>query len=119
MNSLPALVKKLAVRLEVRVPVVIIEEFSRANAAKAVKARSPAEQAANPAQMAALEQNMADKVMADIRQSGFAVVDKDEVRTVIELKNGVLTLNGKGPSMFGLKNGKLQMPSTPTLAPAR
>jgi len=117
LNSLPAIVKKLAVRLEVRVPVVIIEEFSRANAAKAVKSRSPAEQAANPAQMAALEQNMADKVMTDIRQSGFAVVDKDEVRTVIELKNGVLTLNGKGPSMFGLKDGKLSMPSTPTPMP--
>lgn len=119
LDSLPALLNKLLVRLEVRVPVLAFEEYARSGAANAIKAQTGEHRAPDPAQLAAMQQQMSGKMLADIGKSGFAVVDKNEVRTVIELKNGMLTLNGKGPSMFGMKDGKLSLPSTPKPAPAR
>ena len=112
LESLPALLKKLTVRLEVRVPVLAVQEYARITVSKSLDRNAP-DYAAN---LAAAQKQMADKVVGDIAKTGFVAVDQDALRTLVEFKDGVLTLNGKGPSMFGMKDGKLALPAA---APAK
>jgi len=110
--SLPALLNKLTVRLEVRVPVLAVQEYARITASKSLDRNAP-DYAAN---LALAQKQIADKLVGDVAKTGFVAVDQDALRTLIEFKGGVLTLNGKGPSMFGMTDGKLALPPS---APAR
>jgi hypothetical protein len=107
LESLPALLKKLTVRLELRVPVLIVGEYAGATAGRGLDRDAP-DYAAN---LALARQQTTAKMVSDIGKSGFVAVDKDQLRTLIEFRNGVLTLNGKGPSMFGMQDGKLALPA--------
>ncbi|MET0321290.1 MAG: DUF945 family protein [Duganella sp.] len=106
LESLPALLKKLTVRLELRVPVLAVQDYARITASKSLDRNAP-DYAAN---LAMAQKQIADKMVGDIAQTGFVAVDQDALRTLVEFKNGVLTLNGKGPSMLGMKDGKLALP---------
>ncbi|KQQ36182.1 hypothetical protein ASF61_08275 [Duganella sp. Leaf126] len=112
LRSLPAILKKLLVRLEVRVPTPIVDALSAFAASKAVAPETPD----RAQKLVAVQRQVYEKVMGDIRQSGMAVVGKDEITTVIEFKDSTLTMNGKRVSMFGLQDGKLPMPPA---APAK
>lgn len=114
LDSMPALLNKLLVRLEVRVPVAAFSEYAGMMAAQAIKTEAGKDRPLTPEQLATIEKQMSGKIIGNIRQSGYAVVGKDEVSTVIEFKNGVLTLNGKGPTMLGMKDGKLALPPQAT-----
>ena len=117
LDSMQAVLNKLLVRLEMRVPVAAFDEYARFMAAQAMKTQPGQDRALEPAQLATIEKQMSSKMLADLRQSGYAVVGKDDVSTIIEFKDGVLTLNGKGPTMLGMKDGRLALPPKP--APAR
>lgn len=112
LESLPAVLKKLTVRLDVRVPVLAVQEYARITASKSFDRDAP-DYAAN---VAAAQKQIADKMVGDIAKTGFVAVDQDALRTLVEFRNGVLTLNGKGPSMLGMKDGKLALPPS---APAK
>lgn len=117
LDSLPALLKKLTVRLELRVPVLFVQEYARITASKSLDRNAP-DYAAN---VAAAQKQIADKMVGDIAKTGFVAVDQDALRTLVEFKNGVLTLNGKAPSMLGMRDGKLALPAAavhPTQTPA-
>ena len=118
LESLPALLKKLTVRLELRVPVLAVQEYARITASKSLDANAP-DYAAN---VAVLQKQISEKMVGDIAKTGFVAVDQDALRTLVEFKNGVLTLNGKGPSMLGMKDGKLALPAAaahPSQTPAQ
>jgi hypothetical protein len=106
LESLPALLKRLTVRLELRVPVLAVQEYARITASKSLDPNAP-DYAAN---LAMAQKQISEKMVGDIAKTGFVAVDQDALRTLVEFKNGVLTLNGKGPSMLGMKDGKLALP---------
>ena len=83
-----------------------VQEYARITASKSLDPNAP-DYAAN---LALAQKQIADKLVGDVAKTGFVAVDQDALRTLIEFKGGVLTLNGKGPSMFGMKDGKLALP---------
>lgn len=107
LESPRALVSKLAVKLDLRVPLIVVDEFARAGIAKNLDKEDPAYEAKLAA---ALEQARAGMV-GSMTKSGFVAVEQQHLHTVIEFKDGVLTLNGKGPSFMGIKDGKVPLPA--------
>lgn len=90
-ESVATLVKKLVAHFDVRVPVVLVKDIGRAVAAKSVPVDAP--DAAR--QIDAAGDGMVSFVVGKAVTSGFAVIEKDELRSSIDFKNGQLTVNGK------------------------
>jgi uncharacterized protein YdgA (DUF945 family) len=90
-ESMAALMKKLVAHVEVRVPVALVKDIGRALAARQVPAGTP--DAAR--QIDAAGDGMVSVVVGKAVTSGFAVIEKDELRSSIDFKNGQLTVNGK------------------------
>lgn len=95
--------KKIIARLDVRLPVALVNDVSHLVAAKQVNASAP--DAAQ--QIDAAARNMAAVVIGKLVNEGFAVMDKGELRSAIEVKNGKITFNGKVVPLPGMPNGEL------------
>ncbi|MYM25805.1 DUF945 family protein [Duganella sp. FT135W] len=90
-ENMPALIKKLVAHFDVRVPVALVRDVGRATATKTIPADTP--DAAK--QIDAAGDGMVSMVVGKAVTSGFAVVEKGELRSSIDFKNGQLTVNGK------------------------
>jgi uncharacterized protein YdgA (DUF945 family) len=83
--------KKIVGRFDVRVPVALVKDIARAAAAKSVDAAAP--DAARQIESGA--DAMSSMVIGKAVSNGFAVIEKGELRSAIEIKNGKLQINGK------------------------
>ncbi|WP_170304231.1 DUF945 family protein [Duganella radicis] len=90
-DSMAALVKKLVAHFEVRVPVALIKDIGRAIVSKSVPPDTP--DAAK--QIEAGADGLVSVVVGKAVTEGFAVVEKNELRSNIDFKDGQLTINGK------------------------
>ena len=92
LKNVSALVKKIAARFEIRVPVAMVRDISGI-----VAARQSAQQgaAANGMSIAQLGQTMSDVVVGKLVGGGFARLENDVLVSTVEFRNGKLTANGK------------------------
>lgn len=90
-GNVATLMKKVVARFEVRVPVALVKDIARAFATKSVDPSSP--DAAK--QIDAGADGMASAVVGKAVSGGYALVEKDELRSIIEIKNSKLIINGK------------------------
>lgn len=90
-DSVPALVKKLVAHFDVRVPVELMKDIGRAAAAKSVPADAPD----RARQIEAAGDGMFNALVGKAVTSGYAVIENGELRSSIDYKNGVFTVNGK------------------------
>ena len=97
------LIKKLVARFDVRLPVALVNDVSRMVAAKQVDPAAP--DVAGQTDLAA--KNIAGMVVGKLVNEGFAVMEKGELRSAIEIKGGKLTFNGKVVAMPGMPDGDL------------
>lgn len=100
-NSPVELGKKIIVRLDVRLPVAMVNDVSRLVGGKQVDASAP--DAAE--QIEAAGKNIAAVVIGKLVNEGFAVMDKGELRSAIEFRRGRLTFNGKVVPLPGMPDG--------------
>lgn len=96
LDTMPALMKKLVARFNVRVPVAMVQDISLTIAGK--------QGAGKPAETIASEgKNLAALAIGRLVGDGYAVIENGELRSAIEYKNNALTFNGKtvhlGPSI--------------------
>ncbi|MQA21554.1 DUF945 family protein [Rugamonas rivuli] len=91
-------VKKIVARFDVRLPVAMVNDVSRAMAAKQVDPSTP--NVADVVDMAG--KNLAAMAVGKLLNEGYAVMDKDELRSAIEFKNGKFTFNGKSIAVPGM-----------------
>ena len=89
-----------------RVPVALIREVGRAIAGKSVPPDTP--DAAG--QIDAAADGMVSVVVGKAVTGGFAVVEKDELRSNIDFRNGQLTINGKAVDLPKVNFGAQQAP---------
>ncbi|WP_218302140.1 DUF945 family protein [Duganella sp. sic0402] len=83
--------KKIVGRFDVRVPVALVKDVARAAAAKSVNPAAP--DAAKQIESSA--DAMSSVMIGKAVSNGFAVIEKGELRSAIEIKNGKLQINGK------------------------
>ncbi|WP_139260680.1 DUF945 family protein [Duganella sacchari] len=101
-QDIKAIMKKIVAHFEVRVPVALIRDVGRAISARSVDA-SAADAAR---QIDAGADAMVSFVVGKAVSSGFAVVEKDELRSTIDIKDDKLSINGKSmelPKNLGIK----------------
>ncbi|GJJ01408.1 hypothetical protein RugamoR64_19460 [Duganella rhizosphaerae] len=97
------LAKKIIARFDVRLPVAMVNDVSRLMASKQVDAAAP--NSAGQIDLAA--KNIAGLVIGKLVNEGFAVMDKGELRSTIDIRNGKVTFNGKIVPIPGMPNGDL------------
>lgn len=115
-KSVAAWMKKMVARFEVRVPMALVKDASRAFAAKSIDAAAPgaAQQIDNAAD------GMVNVVVGKVVTSGYAVIEKDALRSIIEIKNSKLIVNGKEIDVAGQMKAfsdKLLPKPKPAIAP--
>ncbi len=95
--------KKIIARFDVRLPVAMVNDVSRLIASKQVDASAP--NSAEQLDLAA--KNIAGLVIGKLVNEGFAVMEKGELRSTIDIRNGKVTFNGKIIPIPGMPNGDL------------
>lgn len=90
-SNFNALMKKIVAHFEVRVPVALVRDVARVFAGKSVDPSLP--DAAK--QIDAGADAVVSMVVGKTVSGGFGVVVQDELRTVIDIKDGKVTVNGK------------------------
>lgn len=90
-NNMPELLKKLVARFEVRVPVGLVKDAARAAVARSVDPALPDAARQIDAGADAASSAVIGKVVGD----GYAVVEQEVLRSMIEIKDGKLLINGK------------------------
>lgn len=90
--SMAAFSKKLTARLSVRLPVVLVTDVAKAFMANEAKTKGKAMTADELAQGA---QTLTDVVVGKLLNGGMARLDNGVLVSLIELKGGKLTCNGK------------------------
>ncbi|MDB5908851.1 MAG: hypothetical protein JWP34_2965 [Massilia sp.] len=93
LDALPALVKKIAARFEIKVPVALVRDISTTIARKQASAQSKGP--ANPQTVAQIAQGMSDIVLGKLLGNGYARIENDVLLSNIEFRGGVLRINGK------------------------
>lgn len=120
--TMPALVKKIVARFNVRVPVAMVRDIADNVAAKQANAQAKGG-AANPQTIAQIAQSIQDVVIGKVVGGGYARVEKDVLVSDIEFRGGVLRINGKQialPAFDAPKARKAQnSPSAPPALQAR
>jgi hypothetical protein len=92
LDDFTRLVKKIAARFEIRVPVALVREVAGVVAARQAQQQGATPDAASTAQMG---QTMADVVIGKLVGGGFARIDNDVLVSNLEFRDGKLTANGK------------------------
>jgi uncharacterized protein YdgA (DUF945 family) len=90
-SNINALMKKIVAHFEVRVPVALVRDVARVFAGKSVDPSVP--DAAR--QIDAGADAVVSMVVGKTVSGGYGVVVQDELRTVIDIKDGKVTVNGK------------------------
>lgn len=90
-KNVVTLLKKLVARFDVRVPLALVKDIGRAFAAKGVDPSAP--DAAR--QLDAGADAVVSMVVGKAVSGGYAVVENNELRSTIELKDSKLRINGK------------------------
>jgi uncharacterized protein YdgA (DUF945 family) len=90
-DSIATLMKKLVARFEVRLPVALVKDIGRALTAKQVDPAAPDASKQIDAGADALVSMVVGKAVSE----GYAVIDKNELRSTIEIQGGKLAINGK------------------------
>jgi TonB family protein len=99
LDSMPALLKKLVGRFDVRVPLALVREVSGVIARKQIAAQQGAGANPDPQALAQLTQTITDIAVGKLVSGGFARVENDAVVSTIELRDGKLFANGKEVSL--------------------
>jgi uncharacterized protein YdgA (DUF945 family) len=92
LDDVTKLVKKIAARFEIRVPVALVREVADVVAARQAQQQGSTPDATSTAQMG---QTMADVVVGKLVGGGFARIENDVLVSNLEFRNGKLTANGK------------------------
>jgi hypothetical protein len=119
-SNFNALMKKIVAHFEVRVPVALVRDVARVFAGKSVDPSSP--DAAK--QIDAGADAVVSMVVGKTVSGGFGVVVQDELRTVIDIKDGKVTVNGKpievpAGVLNNLKAKPAPQPKAPAATPAQ
>lgn len=93
------LIKKIAARMEVRVPLAMINEVAATVTRQQQAAKG---QPMSDAALAQASQGITDAVVGKAVTTGYGRVDGDVLASVMEIKNGKLTMNGKEVAMPGV-----------------
>lgn len=108
-DTLAALSKKIVARVEIKVPVALISDIAGAVTARQAAATQAQGQAhPNLQAMAAAGQSVTDLIVGQMLNGGYARLEKGVLRTVIDYKDGQLSVNGKA----------VQLPAIPAPAAA-
>ncbi|MRX08802.1 DUF945 family protein [Pseudoduganella sp. FT25W] len=113
-KDLSALLKKLVGRIEVRLPVALVRDASRAFITRTINPAAP--DAAK--QIDAGTDSVVSMVVGRTVSGGYGVVEQDELRTVIEIKDGKVTVNGKPVEVPAGVINSLNAKAAPQPAPA-
>lgn len=97
-ENVGALMKKLVMHFDLRVPVALVKDIGRAVAARSIPADAPD----GARQIDAAGDRMSNYVVGKAVTGGFAVIENGELRSSIDFKNGAMTMNGKPVDLPGL-----------------
>ena len=92
-STLEMILKKLVVRLEVRVPLALLRDITQTIARKSPASQGQAAQP--PAAIEHMAQTMYDAALGKLMANGYAKIEKDELRTTVDVRNGDIRINGK------------------------
>lgn len=92
-STLENFFKKMAVRLEVRVPLALLRDVTQAIARKAPT--PPGKDAQPPAAVEQMAQTMYDATVGKLMANGYAKIEKEELRSTLEVRSGEIRVNGK------------------------
>lgn len=93
LGALPALLKKVVARFNVRVPAALLRDIATFVADK--QASAQAKGPANPQTVAQISQSVYDIMIGKMVGPGYARMEKDVLVSDIEIRGGVLRINGK------------------------
>lgn len=100
-SNVNALMKKIVARFEVRVPVALVRDVGRLFAARSVDPSAPDADK----QIEAGADALVSMVIGKTVSGGYGTLVKDELRTVVDIKDNKITVNGKAIDMpAGLAN---------------
>jgi TonB family protein len=97
-DAIPALLKKIVARFEVKVPLAMVRAISGTVAQKQLSAQHPGTPA-DPQAAAQMGQTMTDVVVGKLINAGYARIDNDVLVSTVEWRNGTLRANGKEVSL--------------------
>jgi uncharacterized protein YdgA (DUF945 family) len=101
-GNISALMKKIVAHFEVRVPVALVRDVARVFAAKSVDPMAPDADK----QIDAGADAFVSMVVGKTVSGGYGAVVQDELRTVIDIKDNKITVNGKAIEIpAGVING--------------
>jgi uncharacterized protein YdgA (DUF945 family) len=95
LKDVTTLVKKIAARFEIRVPVAMVRDISGIVAARQSAQQGAADKQVSGMSMAQLGQTMSDVVVGKLVGGGYARLENDVLVSTVEFRNGKLTANGK------------------------
>lgn len=93
LGALPALLKKVVARFSIRVPAALLRDIATVVADK--QASAQAKGPANPQTVAQMSQSVYDIMIGKMVGNGYARIEKDVLLSEIEIRGGVLRINGK------------------------
>jgi TonB family protein len=111
LDNLAAVFKKIVARFEVRVPVALLQDVSRAIA----RQQAPAGQPVNEQAIEQVAQGMTDVALGRLLGGGYARLEDGVLVSLIEIKDGKLRVNGKEIAFPALGT---VTPGAPPRAPA-
>jgi TonB family protein len=93
LESIPALLKKVTGRFDVKVPLALVREVAGGIARKQLEQQHGGK--ADPQAAAQMAQTITDVMVGKLINGGFARVENDVIVTTVELRGGKLLANGK------------------------
>jgi TonB family protein len=93
LDSIPALLKKLVGRFDVKVPLALVREVAGGVARQQLAAQHGG--TADPQAVAQMAQTITDVIVGKLINGGFARVENEVIVSTIELRGGKLLANGK------------------------
>jgi TonB family protein len=97
LDSMAALGKRIVAHFDVKVPVALLRDISTAVATRQANAQAKAQGSAqaNPQSVAQMAQSMTDIMVGKAINNGYARIENDVLVSSIDLRGGVLRINGK------------------------
>ena len=123
LDSIATLARKIVARFDVKVPVALLRDISTAVATRQANAQAKvqAKVQANEQPVAQIAQTMTDVLVGKAINSGYARIDNDVLVSAIEVRDGVLRINGKQVALptFGTPAAAGLTLAVPERRPAR
>ncbi|MDL2355448.1 MAG: DUF945 family protein [Pseudomonadota bacterium] len=93
LDSVTTLVKKIVAHFDIKVPVAVLRDVSSAVATRQASAQANGQASAQP--VASIAQTMTDIMVGKALNNGYARLEKDVLLSSIDLRGGILRINGK------------------------